>query len=164
MLYTIQKEFNDDLVKEVSEKINEFKDSDSQKLTIYLNSPGGQINCKEALVSMINAEKEMIEIIAFGSIDSAAFLLFAEVECSKKVLKGTTAFLHDIIITIDINQKNKLYRKSERSIHIKRTNAVKKDFLETIQKIGLTNVELKKISKEGEIIFLYDRLNEMFNV
>jgi ATP-dependent protease ClpP protease subunit len=162
MLYVIQKDIHEELVTEFAQKINEFKSSEFEELSIMICSEGGSIHSKEALLDMINTNKEMICLTAFGCINSAAFLLFLRAKCKKKILPLTSAIVHNYSIRIDVNQNKKIGDRLERKTYNNSMKELKDTFKDEIQSIGLTEKEIKDLKKDGEIKLEYKRLVEIF--
>ena len=104
MILTLHdQDFDSELLTKVTEAVN----SDSEKITIYLQSDGGYVCVCQVLLNIINNNKERFKLIGFESLSSAGFEFFVKAECEKELLPYTLGMIHQPIRTITLNNNLK---------------------------------------------------------
>ena len=132
--------------------------SETNEVTIYLNSEGGIYNVMQILLDIINHSKVKITLVAVGYIMSCAFLLFYLAKCNKILMSNCYGCVHTISSSFELRDK-----KFEGDIiRLNEINDINKK-IEHNFKSFLTKEELKKF-KDGEDVYLSSkRMKEMFN-
>lgn len=132
--------------------------SETNEVTIYLNSEGGIYDVMQILLDIINHSKVKITLVAVGYIMSCAFLLFYLAKCDKILMSNCYGCVHTISSSFELRDK-----KFEGDIvRLNEINDVNKK-IEHNFKSFLTNEELKKF-KDGKDIYLSNkRMKEIFN-
>lgn len=132
--------------------------SETNEVTIYLNSEGGIYDVMQILLDIINHSKIKITLVAVGYVMSCAFLLFYLAKCNKILMSNCYGCVHTISSSFELRDK-----KFEGDIiRLNEINDINKK-IEHNFKSFLTKEELKKF-KDGEDIYLSSkRMKEMFN-
>lgn len=158
--------FNDELTSNnVSQLINkiESKLNKDDILEIYFSTEGGSLESSMVLVDFINKKVEeeyKIEIIASGEISSGGLIIFADLECRKRVLDKDLVYgiAHTpgiYVSTRSINNKTKTD-----SYFINKSDLLNSFALERYKKIGITDKEEEDMLNGMDVIIKGDRLME----
>jgi hypothetical protein len=89
--------WNDELNEDVFETFLQFQNElpEGMKFEVWLDSPGGKCIIAEMLRELFESyDPEQFQLVACGSIFSAAFDLFVTVKCPKYLVPGTTGMVH----------------------------------------------------------------------
>jgi len=97
MFYLI-KEFSNDWVIELLEKVNSLKEW--EKFIVYIDSGWWDITAKDIYVNVINSLSD-VEVV-WVTLFSAWFSLFDEVKCKKSFVDSSYAMIHHEAWSIDI--------------------------------------------------------------
>ena len=132
--------------------------SETNEVTIYLNSEGGIYDVMQILLDIINHSKVKITLVAVGYIMSCAFLLFYLAKCNKILMSNCYGCVHTISSSFELRDK-----KFEGDIiRLNEINDINKK-IEHNFKSFLTKEESKKF-KDGEDVYLSSkRMKEIFN-
>ncbi len=155
-------DINEDITKEVTNKIiialNSLKKG--EKLFIYLSSDGGSVEVAEAIIDIVNNNSDIIEIVGYGQLISAAFNLFFRVQCYKTLLHGTFGMCHSSYTSININESGNP-NTMEDSIS-KKFIKVQRDYtISFCRNLGMTDKEINAIKRGKDVYFQYDRMQEL---
>jgi hypothetical protein len=134
----------------------------NELLTIYFSSEGGMATCVTPILEILNAHKDLVELVAFDEISSAAFIIFFSATCKKRITSSTISIVHNSFIKSEIdswgNIKNIYDKKIMESLKYERVFSYK-----FYKDLGLSEDELLRLKKGEDIIFIYKRLNELLN-
>jgi hypothetical protein len=137
--------------------------SSEETLDIYINSCGGDPDYGDAIVDLIYSNKEKTKLIAYGKLFSATFDLFFKVECSKRLLDGTIGMAHLASVEME-NFTVTDGRHNDSAVNSKKWwEEDKKKRLKFYEQLKMSNIELRKIKKGGDVYFQYNRLLELLN-
>lgn len=134
--------------------------TDNEGLTIYFNSTGGETLIAEAMIEFINDHHENITLIGYSALQSAAFSLFFDVICYKKIVKFTIGMAHLAYSDVRLNEMNKTYYDDDKFYH----NELVKysdDSMKIYKNYGISKVGLKKIKEGGDYYMDYKELNRL---
>lgn len=129
-------------------------------LSVYINSEGGDAESMEALIHIINEHFSLITLIAYGSIQSAAFIVFFKVVCKRIILPGTQGMFHYARISIEVGSKTDGYYKCDKA-NQEWIDFENKQYYKFCKKLGFTAKELNDLKKTEEVYFTTARLNEL---
>lgn len=133
-----------------------------ERVTVYLNTLGGDVEAMEAILDLINYYPEKFELIANAKIYSAGFIIFFRAMCPKRILPGTTGMTHFIRVGVGINEKGEPYDNSDKAM--KEWNEEQKEWTTALYKfLKFTKAELNKIERGEEVYFKTSRLQEFLN-
>lgn len=158
ILSLIDQSFNKELIEKLTEALN----STDKNITIYLKSSGGSVSVMECVLDIVNTNKDRIELVGFGSLESAAFLFFFLAECKKRILPNTIGHTHQQRLNIDVNEKLKPYYLADEA-EMERGKSIKKDLDIFNKQIGLNKKELAKYKRGEDAYFQYDRFLELID-
>lgn len=130
-------------------------------LRIYLRSNGGDLSTCTAIVSLINECKEFIELIGYGELYSAGFIIFFEAECEKSILANTVGMIHYPYSSVLTDARGK--NKKDEIVHLNQLKESKKDFDRFLKSIDFTEKEYNEVLTGGDVYFLYSRMKELLN-
>ena len=152
-------DFDSELLTKVTEAVN----SDSEKITIYLQSDGGYVCICQVLLNIINGNKDRFKLIGFESLSSAGFEFFVKAECEKELLPYTLGMIHQHQRKVTLNNNLKpTYSDGEAfMIRVKKYKLPEDEIF--IQKLGLTKKELRDYKKGDDVYFQYDRFLEVID-
>lgn len=158
MILNLRESVSDEMFNKIISAYNSLKDE--EKLEIYLNTEGGDMEAAEVIIDFVNQHRDRTILIANGTIFSAGFYIFFRSNCERRIVTGTTGMCHLIRVSIEYGEHDKPYYKIDK---------VNKDWLlaqrqwtdRLCKKLGVTKEEIKKIDKGKEVYFNYKRLNEL---
>lgn len=164
MLLILSGDVDSSMLSQLVEAINQFRhdhNGQNDKIDIYLNSTGGDVNVMYAMIDMINAHKEYIHLIGYGSLYSAAFFIFFGVNCPRKILPGTIAMCHYIRATIEVG--GPIGYSPVDKILQRWATSQNEWVIEFCQQIGMNQKEIAAIKKTEEVYIHTDRLNDLLD-
>lgn len=131
-----------------------------EKITIYFRSEGGDTEAMTALVSIINNNKDIINLIGYGILYSSGFLIFFSSKCERSLLPGTVGMCHYTRVGVEISDNSKGYYSGDKAnqIWIKEQN---KWTVKFCIELGMTVKEISLIKKTEEVYFQTPRLQEL---
>lgn len=134
------------------------------KMEIYLNCEnGGDPDIAEAIIHIVNKNKEKTTIIGYGRLFSAAFDLFYKTTCNRLLLPGSIGMVHLSRVEISSLSVANETDKSEANIYKKWFNEDKKSRLKFYEELGLGKTYISKIKKGQDVYLQYDKLLELMN-
>lgn len=158
MILNISEDINSGSLNKLIDALNKLKDK--EKLYLYLNTEGGEVDSMEAIIDIINQNCDIVELIGYGGLYSAGFVIFFSVECRKVLLPQTIGMFHLTFVKLETNgvstkgidraMKNSLKEESERT-------------LKFCNDLGMTKKEISNIMKGEDIFFQYSRMIEFLN-
>lgn len=155
--------FDQDFDSEMLTKVTEAVNSDSERITIYLYSEGGDVCVCQVLLDIINKNKDRFKLIGFESLSSAGFEFFIKAECEKELLPYTLGVLHQHQREIALNNHLKpTYKCGEVAIERVKKYTIPDDKI-FIQKLKLTPKELREYKKGNDVYFQYDRFLQIID-
>lgn len=104
MICNISEEFTKELLDRFCETLNNL--GAKEKLTILLNSRGGEYPFAQAMLELINSESYVnrITLVGFNVLASSAFELFFLAKCDRKLIDGTIGMYHQSTISVEIGE------------------------------------------------------------
>ena len=158
MILTLyDQDFDSELLTKVTEAVN----SDSEKITIYLQSGGGYVCVCQVLLNIINGNKDRFKLIGFESLSSAGFEFFIKAECEKELLYNTLGMIHQSSRSVYLNDDLNGSNENNKAL-IKRVKEYTKPNDDIfIKKLGLTPKEFNEYKKGNDVYFQYDRFLEV---
>lgn len=159
MIINLDGEISSELLDKAIHSFNQLKDG--EKLDVYLCSPGGNVYAMEAFIGFLSLNADRINLYGYGDLSSSAFIIFFRARCPKALLPGTTGMAHLVRLTGTfvgdvVNWKD----KSDSKFNIEWTKHMKKEFIQFLEELGLTEEELAKIKKGEDVFFLYKRMDQ----
>ena len=153
-------EIDENLTKEISECIS---NKDYDKVVIYLSSFGGSEWDAQVIIDMINENKDKVEVIGYGKLLSAAFLIFMDIKCKKRILDNSYGMFHQGNWSTDIryngNPSSDFYK-----FRVKQTKSkIYPYYVDKCKEWGFNEQELKKYKKGEDVYFSYERFKELIN-
>ena len=117
----IDKDINSKTASDVVAKLLYLDSENNEDITIYINSPGGEISSGFMIYDTMNFIKSDIQTISLGtSASMAAILLLAGTKGKRKILPNSNVMLHDLSggakgkfqdIMIEVKEMNKIHEK-----------------------------------------------------
>jgi ATP-dependent protease ClpP protease subunit len=96
----------------VNAVVDKLNDASTKSIVIYLSSSGGSVAAGKVLTDIINNRNIPIELIVTGILQSAAFSLFFNVNCGRKMIPGVIGMYHSASVPVDINHHgNPMYQE-----------------------------------------------------
>ena len=132
-------------------------------LYIYFSSPeGGSTDAAEAVIDIINTNKELTSLIFYGENYSSGMHIFLKTICSKRILRDTRGMYHFSWQEMIISEGGKPSSDYDKFSLKEMKNSLIKTiaYLKTTK---LTEKEIKIISKSKEMYFTYDRMLELIS-
>lgn len=127
---------------------------------IYLTSNGGEYAAGQVLTDILNCRPDT-ELIAARFIGSAAFTLFFNAKCKKRLLPGTMGCLHQSSTSIEMDERWKPTYKNDVDTKEFINIFCKKDTLDLCKSIGMTKKETDSIVRYNhDTFFQYPRMME----
>lgn len=163
MILNINGEITSKLLDKLVQGFNDFDqlENEAEKLTIYLNSIGGNPALGLIIVDMIDSRKNKITLIASDCINSTAFEMFVLAQCDKKILAETTGVYHCASREIQINVNGKPKTPEDVLAMEKLMN----DKYFTLKVCNLTNMsdeeKYKILELCEDVTFSYERLKKI---
>ena len=158
MILTLyDQDFNSELLTKVTEAVN----SDSEKITIYLQSSGGYVCVCQVLLNIINGNKDRFKLIGFESLCSAGFEFFVKAECEKELLPYTLGMIHQPTHTMTLTNNLKTIKEGDKASYerVKKYTIPEDEIF--IKRLGLKPKELREYKKGNDVYFQYDRFLEV---
>ena len=153
--------YDQDFDSELLTKVTEVVNSDSEKITIYLQSGGGYVCVCQVLLNIINGNKDRFKLIGFESLCSAGFEFFVKAECEKELLPYTLGMIHQHQRKVTLNNNLKpTYSDGEASMERVKKYTKPEDEI-FIKQLGLNPKELREYKKGNDVYFQYDRFLEV---
>lgn len=121
-------EINEDTVKNAIKWIvYENLDQKEKLLTLYVNSPGGDLYQAFALIDIMRTSKHTIRTIGIGSVMSAAFLIFASGDKGQRFAAPNTSFMcHQFSAGVEAKYHDiKAEMKENESLNAKMVNILR---------------------------------------
>lgn len=158
MILTLHdQDFDVDLLNKITEAIN----SDAKKITIYISSDGGFVCVCNVLLDIINKQKERFKLIGYESLCSSGFDFFVKAECEKELLPYTLGMIHQHQRKITLNNNLKpTYSDGEANIIRIKKYTIPDDKI-FIERLGLSQKELREYKKGNDVYFQHDRFLEI---
>lgn len=153
--------FDQDFDEEILKKVTEAVNSDSEIITIYLNSDGGLVCVCQVLLDMINKNKDRFKLIGFESLSSAGFEFFVKAECEKQLLPYTFGMIHQAERRFHLNNTLKPNNEGDKATFERVRKYTVPDDKIFIQRLKLNPKELREYKKGNDVYFQYDRFLEL---
>lgn len=149
-----------EMLSTLAKSLNELKEND--KLAIYFTSEGGYTDVSEAIIDLINKNKEYIGITFYGEIFSAGMEIFLRTECPKFILKGTRGMYHFSYQELTISEGGQPSGDYDNFCYKEMKNC-KAITLEYLKSTPLNEKEISKIKRGKDVYFPYDRLLQILD-
>ena len=153
MYILLNRGIDEEALAEFIDKVNSCEDK--KNIKVYLSSCGGDCDVVPVIRNII--EKHQIELIAFSDVHSSALDLFLTTNTPRTVMDETVGLFHRTIIraTLDNNLKP-LKEKKLLKIWQKEIKVVSL----VVEFLGITDKQLKKVSKGKDLYFNDEELRE----
>ena len=160
MILTLHdQDFDAKLLNKITDAVN----SDSEKITIYISSDGGFTSVCKVFLDIINSQKERFKLIGYESLCSSGFDFFVKAECEKELLPYTLGMVHQHQRKITLNNNLKpTYTDGEAVINRIKKYTVPDDKI-FIERLGLSQKELREYKKGNDVYFQHDRFLEIID-
>lgn len=158
MILYINTEINEAAIDKFIAQLNSA--STVEPITIYLSSDGGYAHIADAFINIINTAPNDITLIAAGFIRSSAFNIFFMTNCKHVILPQTIGMLHFSNLEVEVNQNGKP-NDSTSKFQLQQMKNERTEYLEKLQKIGLTTKELNIIKNGKDLHLNYQRLKQL---
>ena len=160
MIITLHdQDFDAELLTKITDAVN----SESEKITVYLQSDGGIVCVCQVLLDIVNKNKEQFQLIGYESLCSSAFEFFIKAECEKELLPHTLGMIHQAERKFHLNNNLKLTAEDDKAAFERvKKYTIPEDKI-FIQKLGLTPKELREYNKGNDVYFQYDRFLEVID-
>lgn len=160
MILTLyDQDFDSELLTKVTEAVN----SDSEKITIYLQIDGGLVCICQVLLNIINNHKDRFKLIGFESLCSAGFEFFVKAECEKELLPYTFGMIHQAERKFHLNNNLKpIYEGDKATYERVKKYTIPEDEI-FIKRLGLNPKELREYKKGNDVYFQHDRFLEVID-
>lgn len=145
----------------ISRLISAIEEAKKEKVQIYFSSIGGVPHAGDIFLDFIKNSDCLVELIAFYQISSAAFDVFFNSKCKKRIMDFTSATVH--LVTNDINYKE---NKDKTSIARSMYNEVilmNKESRKFYKKI-LTKKEYNRMQQGKDVQLDTNRLKEILQL
>ena len=151
----------DTLNDEAAEKFTSFISSNPEEdLTIYISSPGGNVDAMGVLLHAINKNAHRIILVATGAIYSCAFILFYSVKCEREILEGASGLYHYLGNTgMRFTAGGVPDNPTDRAKYKETKKDAKKE-IDWCKKLGMNKEEIEIIKRSDEAFFSNERLRE----
>lgn len=120
-------------------------------ITFYLDSSGWNSSAAQAIIDMINSDKDRITLCANNVIMSNAFIIFFSVECKRKVLPSCIGMAH--MARIDTSMSGKMRIQTTPKIQLGFMMDEVKKQAKFLRKIGAHKKSCKSFLNEYDIYF-----------
>jgi ATP-dependent protease ClpP protease subunit len=158
MILKLTGDIDEQALSNVIESYNNLPQDDI--LDIYLKSRGGEYGYMEAIIDLIEKNKEKTYLNAFYEIGSCAFELFYSVTCTRNIIGGCIGMYHQAYIPLDINER-KRPRDSEDKTRLDYMKTYMHDVTTNLcNNIGMSILEINKIRTDTDVWFSNERLWE----
>lgn len=117
----LDSEINSRSASDIVSKLLYLDSENNEDITIYINSPGGEISNGFMIYDTINLIKSDVNTVSIGTAASmAAILLLAGTKGKRKILPNSKVMLHDLAggavgkykdIMVEVEEINKLHNK-----------------------------------------------------
>jgi hypothetical protein len=151
---------SDDTIRDLIEDI---EDANGDQVILYFASPGGGIGATNVFIDYINNKCESeIEFVGFEELGSAAFSMFFQLNCKKRLLPYTTGFFHKYRIKFPWwDVKRKITMNKYKVICEKESNEALYKFYK--DEIGLSEHHLKEFSKGKDVVITCSEFNNLLS-
>ena len=158
----LDKEINSKTASDIVAKLLYLDSENNDDITIYINSPGGEISSGFMIYDTIQFIKSDVQTVSIGTTASmAAILLISGTKGKRKILPNSNVMLHDLAgsakgkfddIMVEIKEIQKRQEKIFNIIN-KNTNLTKEQINEFLKKdFWLTSEEALKYGVVDQII------------
>lgn len=161
MILKLRGDINGEMTDKLIQSLN--LKSEDELLHIYLNSKGGGVDEMNAMIDVINENRESIVLHGYGDLCSCAFELFFSVECERHLLKGTRGMFHQSEMVLDINEDGKPSGAEDKFRH-KYMKSMKTITMDYCDILNFTKKEKKQIKKNKDVWFMPDRMQEFLEM
>lgn len=121
------------------------------EITFYLDSSGWNSSAAQAIINMINADKDRITLCANNFICSNAFVIFFYTECKRKVLPWCVGMAH--MARIDTSMSGKMRIQNTPKIQMEFMMKEAKRQSKFLREIGASKKSCKSFLNEYDIYF-----------
>ena len=160
MTFQIFNDIDSKMIKSFATFLNDNKPTKNNRIEIFLNSNGGDIDHCGALFKMINDRKDDIKITAYGVIYSAAFELYVLAECEKTILPNTKGMYHRSSRLINMTSAG-TPKDADDEINLKSLIADEANTIKVCDIAKMSDDAKAVIFSNKEAYFTYEELKEM---
>lgn len=132
----------------------------TEPVTIILACGGGDMAYAEVVLNIINTNPDNFTLISAGSY-SAAFYIFMNARCKKKIAKGTLGMFHFPYIKMELMTNGKVYYDQDRA-HIKNNKDFMFSYYTSWCNSFMNKEEIEQLHKGDDVFFTHMRMLELF--
>lgn len=162
MIIKLLDEFNDDMLDKI---ISFYNTPFTGERFIYMNSYGGDHQVMQAIMDIINHNKDITTLVGYNRLSSAAFEMFFKCECKKVLLPGTVGMFHTSVTDISIDERAIPHFPVDVLRHKWVKTYLRQRTIKLLDKLNMTNKEKRKILEKGEDQWFSEtRMVEFLNI
>lgn len=161
MTLTLSGGVNEEMFNKIVDSLNRLEDNES--LIIYFTTEGGSVDWMEAIIHLINENEKLIQLIAFGEINSAGFDIFFRTRCSRKILPETISICHFNGVKVHMIDKKTINKRNYGDSWITWSENFLKNCTKLCSQLGFTDREMRMMKNGEDIFFQTDRIIEFLN-
>lgn len=160
MIINLQGPVDNEMLNNLIKAFNELKED---ILHVYLNTEGGRADTSEAIIDLINNNKERFKISFYGNVFSAGMYIFFRSLCEREILPDTIGMYHYAWQEVTIAEGGKPWSAYD-AICMKEMKISKAKTLEYIKNhTSITSKEINDIKKGKDVYFSYERMKQLLD-
>lgn len=158
----ISGEINKDIANDFAQRMLVLDSESSDPITVYINSPGGDVDSGFAIYDMIRFVQSPVRVVGIGLVASAAALIYLSVPAERRfAFPNSTYLIHQplsklrgVAVDVDIYAKKivQLREKLDRVISEATGQSLEKVAQDTERDCWLSSEEAKEYGIVGKII------------
>jgi hypothetical protein len=156
--FAIDGSLSPELLKDFYSLVNSLCDGDV--INIILNSGGGKIYVGKAISDAINREPDRFTLTGMEHLYSAAFNLFFDAKCERKLLYGTIGMAHQSSKEITINNRGNAYYDGER-FELKQSKNYLIHSIKRLIELGVDRKKIRKFKSTDDVFFTHMEMVNM---
>lgn len=164
----ISGEINKDIANDFAQRMLVLDAESSEPITVYINSPGGDVDSGYAIYDMIRFVQSPVRVVGIGLVASAAALIYLSVPAERRfAFPNSTYLIHQplsklrgVAVDVDIYAKKivQLREKLDRVISEATGQSLEKVAQDTERDCWLSSEEAKEYGIVGKIILSRNEL------
>ena len=158
MIIYLEGEVNSEMLTTLIRGLNECK---AGKVSVYLNSVGGRVMFAEAILDIINKNKDRVVLIGFGEICSSAFDVFFNASCKKELLGAVIGMYHQSTTKVYSDERGKVQSDYDKMMLLIGKTEYRAVTKKTCRIVGMNRKELVQITQGEDVYFSPQRMREM---
>ncbi len=128
---------------------------------MYLNSSGGMVKFAEAILDILNKNKDRLVLTGFGELSSCAFDVFFNAECKKELLGAVIGMYHQSNIKVHYDERGKIQADYDKMMMLVGKTEYRAVTKKTCRITGMNRKELAQITQGDDVYFSPVRMREM---